>query len=286
MVDPSGYSCESPFASLPMTSIGRNDDLADFISNSPNKQNVQQDNCAEVSNIENRFGVRLTSCWNRERVDDVEKSLTQLRERIAPNDFNTAFGTPEITLVKDDPQVDYGRTFSQGRLIKFDQNQINLPRVEGCPTDASTQFQETLMHEFGHILENRTRNIKNGMREIATTNSGRLLLPSRYEVASKCPVGGTSGVDPINEAIADYFLFWVYRAFKNNNQGNIGRVFTEGGIGVIDFNRTSYSIISLGFHLPSDEYSISLFQAANEDISDGLFAMTSPGMAYWLSNAI
>lgn len=267
IIDPTGLYGESP----------------DQFANTCN-----QDGCADVSGVKNEFGITLSGCWNEERVADVSVALTLLRSRIVPANFGTAFGTPEIRLVSNDSQVDYGRTSSGGRLIRFDTDAINSPRTEGdCPASASSQFRQVIVHEFGHVLLNRTNNIASGMRDTALTEGGTLILPNRFSAASMCAVGGVTGTDPVNETVADYFMFWAFNSFWSNINGTVGKAYTEGGMVVLDRSgpQNVYPVINVGFDPPSDPFSLQLITRALSDPNDLLDVMFSPGMNYWLNSA-
>lgn len=69
--------------------------------------------------------------------------------------------------------------------------------------------QQLVIHELGHILENRTAGQSFGMRGVAT---GQYYgwLPQTHQVSISRNSEFTAGTPSDKERIADLFLFWVY----------------------------------------------------------------------------
>jgi len=256
LVDPSGYSCESPFASLPSTTLSKNGYFADFVSTGTASQNGQQaqNTClpspsGSTVNIKpdfytamfNQWGVLLTVACDEPTLTWSDENRNKLRtafqniEATSIN-FKNTFGGLEIRLTNGDiggANVYATSNQNNPRILTFD---IDWQRA---PFDAA---RRNVIHELGHVLDYRTRHLPNGIFNTIATENGRLRV-NRWDVTDEGWLGNplAEGQERIIETAADLFYFWVEPSIPYQNLGDVG-VVAYGGI-------MSDDTISLGFNV-------------------------------------
>jgi len=238
-----------------------------------------QGSCGDSSKITTDYSVTLAGCWTDARISDVETafSLVDGRTSLAFVDIfaGLTFGF--------DPNVDYGITRGS-TLVEWNATQI--------AASSSQDFQEAVVHELGHVLENRTSHLQDSMfntargRAVDGSLSTNVRVPSRDRVATMAAIG--RGEDETKETIADYFMFWVYQAFKQDTLGLAAQVYMEGGLIIHDRNLPRTNPDAYPFVVSKDETGLAqglLAAVVVARIGDTAVIIDSPGINYWLSNA-
>lgn len=183
------------------------------------------------------WGVILTSAcspersWTTQQKDHLRSAFNQIDTRLrsaAGKGFKDVFRGLEIRHLDRliNGEGDIGETAS-GDLVYL----ANAPTGINTPSTNPVTV-ETITHELGHVLENRTRLSSVGMLETAYNyRKNNVWLPPREDIAPGKAQGGSGEV----ETIADYFLFWVNHWYDgalpdtDPDALDIAKVYMDGG---------------------------------------------------------
>ncbi len=262
----------------------------------------EQDTCATPEDkqpIETAYELTFSNspsgvCWTKTLVDNTGMAFGRVQDRISRS-FTDVFGGLTFALV--DSGVRYARTV--GSTVQWNKAGIDI----GTMGD----FQVAIVHELGHVLENRTRHLAPG-RQMANVAKGRVWsrgsdqgrfhgnpsVPDRFSVsANPGAVGGTIDDDPDIipelETVADYFMFWIYDSFNQDKLGRIASIYAQGGI-IIRNNRSTTNVLAYPFYASEYEINFTIeeyYQTLNDLVQQGIepIIIDSPGMRYWVASA-
>lgn len=117
-----------------------------------------------------------------------------------------------------------------GKSVYASSHQNNPVIIELDPDWASASVDNgtrNILHELGHLIDYRTRNLANGVKNVAINpgSDDRLLLPPKGDVAPNRGLGGTDLI----EALADYFYFWTAPDIGIPSSIPVAYIFANGG---------------------------------------------------------
>lgn len=245
LIDPTGRVGERPGSYSPC----RQNDCIDppTLNTADNRLSEEQTIKPDINNEHfASLGMVFTvgcnaSSWEANQISAIAAAAARIGQRLPPGrSFNQVFGELELRSVSKG--VSYSANTRGSYLIEWNLQQVNQELQLGL--SVGKDFEATAVHELGHVLENRTRNDPYGMMNTALVGTGDILmLPSLADelianVSSQPRKGRPTGNnDRVVEAIADYFMFWVYTSFTNTSAGKAGKFYMEGGYFLFDQNK-------------------------------------------------
>ncbi|KAB2905605.1 MAG: RHS repeat-associated core domain-containing protein [Anaerolineae bacterium] len=244
----------------------------------------QQSECASEAALEgifNTYGVTLspaniTPCWTDAMATDVIAAFNAVQINLsgAGSSFKAVFGNLNFV---SSPNVDYGLTDSDTQV------RWNLSSVE-----KDIEFQRVIVHELGHVLRYRTDHLLLNMDVIAQANTAQLRMPARGSVGTFDAEG--QGQNPVSEAVADYFMFWVYEAFRNDRLGQAAKIYMEGGWIVHDLNldidnERAYPFSILQEMVDTNPELTRIARFIRDQLGSTGTILISPGIEYWLRHS-
>jgi len=247
------------------------------ITNPPIQQGttVTNSSVSGANTIWTNYGIRLTfegtDQWTQEAVNLIIATLDYLGQQLiargglpagmtAQEAVQYVFGALEFRYRPGYPNR-YAQTDSGQLVLWYDEGMEELHR-EGQRIQNPPYNGSLIIHELGHVLDNRTQHQAEGMREIAL---GFTVFPPAPEVLnSELELPLRSSWDPDNgtsfqwviENMADLFLIWVFDGFidpassevSSRIANHISRavVYTEGGSVTITIGTQSITYNSPG----------------------------------------